>query len=216
LIDDLWALAVANLPELPNYEASVNARAKLTGRNLEPWRAVLAVAFWLEDKGVQGLAERIEHIAIGYQSERQGIETNDLTVLVIRAVCKCLVPECDVLTFCDVLSFFSVTEKTFLKTSEIAEAAKEIAEQEEMGIDVEGLSKRIGWKLKGLRVEKGREPGTGKRGWLVSKAEMKRLVLAYGLVTPEKTSQNDKTSQADVDSGAPPDDAGGEREVFEL
>jgi hypothetical protein len=120
------------------------------------------------------------------------------------------------LTFCDVLSFFSGTEKTFMKTSEIAEAAKEIAEQEEMGIDVEGLSKRIGWKLKGLRVEKGREPGTGKRGWLVSKAEMKRLVLAYGLVTPEKTSQNDKTSQADVDSGAPPDDAGGEREVFEL
>ena len=36
LIDDLWALAVAHLPELPAYEARVNQRAPLVGRDLEP------------------------------------------------------------------------------------------------------------------------------------------------------------------------------------
>ena len=123
LIDDLWAMALANLPQLPNYEAAVNARAKLTGRNLEPWRSILAVAAWLEDKGVKGLWERIEKIAMGYQDEKQSMEANDMTVLVIRAVCKCLSPECDV------LSFFSDTQKTFLKTSHIVETAKQIAEK---------------------------------------------------------------------------------------
>jgi hypothetical protein len=119
------------------------------------------------------------------------MESTDLTVLVVRAICKCLVPECDVLTF------FVETQKTFLKTSQITETAKEIAEGEELGIDAELITeKRIGWILKKLRVTKYREPGTGKRGWMISPFEMQRYVNAYGLYTPEKTSQNDKTSRS--------------------
>lgn len=218
LIDDLWAMALAHLPEMSKHEAAVNMRAKLIGRNLEPWRPILAVAACLEDKGVKGLWERMEKLALVYQGERQEMESTDLTVLVVRAICKCLVPECDVSTFCDVVTFFVETQKTFLKTSQITETAKQIAEDEELGIDVELIvEKRIGWILKKLRVTKYREPGTGKRGWMISPFEMQGYVNSYGLYTPEKTSQNDKTSQPENDNGQVAlGNASDERETFEL
>ena len=58
LIDDCWALAVTHLPELRAYEARVNDRAGLAGRALEPWRALLAVALWLDDQDVEGRLRR--------------------------------------------------------------------------------------------------------------------------------------------------------------
>jgi hypothetical protein len=70
LIDDLWAMALANLPEMLKHEATVNQGAKLIGRNLEPWRPILAVATWLEDKGVKRLWARMEKLALVYQGER--------------------------------------------------------------------------------------------------------------------------------------------------
>jgi hypothetical protein len=205
------------LLEMSKQEATVNTRAKLIGRNLEPWRPILAVAAWSEDKGVKGLWERMEKLALIYQGERQEMESTDLAVLVVRAICKCLVPDCDVSSFCDVLTFFVEPQKTFLKTSQITETAKEIAEGEELGIDAELIvEKRIGWILKKLRVTKCREPGTGKRGWMISPFEMQRYVNAYGLYTPEKTSQNDKTSQTANDGQVELDNVSDERETFEL
>jgi len=44
LIDDLWALTLAHLPELREYERAVSQKARLAGRSLEPWGAILAVA----------------------------------------------------------------------------------------------------------------------------------------------------------------------------
>ncbi len=60
LVDDCWALAATHLPELRAYEAQVNARARLTGRALEPWRALLAVAAWLDDQDRMGRLRRGE------------------------------------------------------------------------------------------------------------------------------------------------------------
>src|SRR5262249_54758312 len=44
LIDDLWAVGLAHLPELPEHDREAAASARLAGRALEPWRAVLGVA----------------------------------------------------------------------------------------------------------------------------------------------------------------------------
>ncbi len=101
LLDSLWSMALANLTDLQTYEAKVNRTASLTGRNLEPWRASLAVAAWLQDKGVSGLYERLSRLSVQYQSERQKVSTDDVVVLVIRALCVCL--DCDVVTLCDLL-----------------------------------------------------------------------------------------------------------------
>ena len=196
MIDDLWGLALTNLPKLSNYEADANARASLTGRNLEPFKAILAVAAWLEEEGAAGLWKRMNDLSVAYQGERQEMESTDLTTLVVRAICKCLVPTCDVSTFCDVCDVFLDTQKVFIRTKEITEVAKAIAEEQELGIPEESISdRRIGWIIKKLRLESGREPGTGKHGWKVSQLEMQRFVFAFGLNTPEKTSHNVTTSQ---------------------
>lgn len=88
LIDDLWSLALANLSKLSQYDATVNEKARLSGRNLEPWKAILAVALWLEDQGMTGIWERMEGLALDYQKERHDMEKPDLTTLVIRALCQ--------------------------------------------------------------------------------------------------------------------------------
>jgi len=58
LVDDLWAMAAANLPSLVagGYDGLVAREAQLSGRNLEPWRAMLAVARWLDDVDEKGPA----------------------------------------------------------------------------------------------------------------------------------------------------------------
>jgi hypothetical protein len=65
----------------------VSRHARLTGRNLEPWLAMLSVARWLDDKGVAGLYRRVEALSWSYQAERPDFELDDFTVLVIRALC---------------------------------------------------------------------------------------------------------------------------------
>jgi hypothetical protein len=87
LKDDLWAMALANLPEMPAYVAQINRVAQLSGRNLEPWRPILAVARWLEDTGVDGIFARMEALSHAYQTERPDLESADLQVLVIKALC---------------------------------------------------------------------------------------------------------------------------------
>src|SRR5262249_49102338 len=84
LIDDLWELSLAHLSKLSHYETLVNDNAELTGRTLEPWRAILAVAWWLDDNGVRGLRDRMSDLSKAYQTERPNFESGDLTRLVIQ------------------------------------------------------------------------------------------------------------------------------------
>lgn len=131
-------------------------------------------------------------VSLGYQGERQEMESTDLTPIVIRALQRCVDERGDVLSFGDV----SVDPTPlFIQTRDITEAARAIAEEEESGIDIERItSKRIGWILKRLRVRIKREAHTGKRGWIISRLELQKYFTAFNLYPPEKTSPNDKTS----------------------
>ena len=57
-------------------------------RNLEPWRAILAVAQWLTDCGVTDLYSRMEALSQAYQKERPDLEGADLMPLVIQGLCQ--------------------------------------------------------------------------------------------------------------------------------
>ena len=94
LVDSLWSMALANLADLRGYERTVKEKATLTGRNLEPWQASLAVAAWLQDRGMNGLYDRLERLSVKYQSERQKVNSADIVPLLIRALGNCL--NCDV------------------------------------------------------------------------------------------------------------------------
>lgn len=189
LVDSLWALGLLHLAALQHYEVKVNECAALTGRNLEPWRGILAVALWLDDGGISGLYRRMEKLSTAYQKERQQLESGDLTALVIRALCRCL--GSDVVTFsdaCDV-SDGAANVKEFIRTAEIEAATKSIAEADELDIDTEKLgSRQIGRILSKLRFEKGNEGGTHKKGWKVSRREVGRFVRALGLAHAENVT----------------------------
>ncbi len=184
LVDSLWSMALANLADLRGYERRVKLEARLSGRNLEPWQASLAIAAWLQQKGVERLYERLESLSVKYQSERLKINSADLVVVVIRALCHCL--NCDVVTLCDPcdVTHESISDtKTLILTDRISTVAKDIADEDEIDLESNKLeSRQIGSLMRKLRFEHGSEGGTHKKGWRVSKRELCKLALAYGLV----------------------------------
>src|SRR5262249_39856922 len=89
LIDNLWGLALAHLPSMSDYEASVNQKSELIGRDLEPWRAMLAVALWLDDHGTESLFPRMHALALRYrENERPNLDIGNLAVLTIKALIR--------------------------------------------------------------------------------------------------------------------------------
>ena len=217
LLDDLWALALAHLAELPRYEAQVNERARLTGRNLEPWRAILAVAAWLDDNGTTGLFERLEALSVAYQAERVDLEVGDLTAVVIRALCRYAVNDVH-----DVTKETPEATTFAFGTSAITKLAKELAEEIEADIDPESITaRRVGRVLGKMRLRADRT--TKRRGWKMSLGDLLGWLTAYGIQAPDEfadlqtaPSHTNVIDDTNVITSQPEPAAEAEREVFEL
>jgi len=172
LVDDLWALSVAHLSELPACEARVSGHARLTGRNLEPWLALLSVAYWLDGKGVSGLHRRMEALSWAYQSERPDFELDDFTVLVIRALCA----NC---------ANHMRGRWQFASEDIKNEACKIISDDESTISPGDVTAQRIGMVLRRMRLKKPPRPGgKGPRKWSITIDELERWTKAYTLPLP--------------------------------
>jgi hypothetical protein len=184
LIDDLWALALEHLAGLPVYEAKVNDRATLAGRALEPWRALLSVALWLNENGAAGLWDRMAALSESYQTERPDLETSDLTAVVIRALTDCAVA--NVTNGANVTNAKGDTPTWDFTTSQVTEAAKAIANDSEGQIDANEISsQRLGHVLRKMRLPKPSRPrGKGARIWRVTLTDLEKWTTAYGLPMP--------------------------------
>jgi hypothetical protein len=110
LVDDLWALALSRLRDLPPHlplaaQAAAApapqlpftpavAATPLLGASLQPWHALLAVASWLSASGpgtaVPGLLNRLLGLAQAYHAHRPAFETSDFTILILRALFECV------------------------------------------------------------------------------------------------------------------------------
>jgi hypothetical protein len=180
LKDDLWAIALANLPEMPSYVAHVNKVAQLTGRTLEPWRPILAVAQWLEDTGVDGLWVRMEALSSAYQEERPDLESADLQVFVIKALCHYT-------TSAARATNMEGGQQCICTTAEVKEAVVRIATEEESGLSIDSLSTdRVGRVLGRMRFKKKpRHGGKGARQWIIPLADLQGWAKAYGILVPE-------------------------------
>ena len=223
LVDDLWAVGLAHLAALTDYETKVNERATLTGRNLEPWRAVLAVALWLEDHGATGLWERIENLSVAYQGERAEIESGDMTALVIRSLCRCI--GADVSDVSDIADVRNKGLDWTFTTKFITETAKTIAEELELDINPEHItSRRLGKTLRKLRFRTAKKGRTSERAWRVTASEIERWLLSLGLISEKSytqkqtsvTSDMSATSASDADeSGTTDEDLAEVADFFE-
>jgi hypothetical protein len=199
LVNDLWALALHYCSIMPAYDAQVGQTSTLLGRNLEPWRAILAVAHWLTDCGVDNLAGRIEAVSQGYQTQRPDLEPADLTALTIRA-----------------LLHYSVSSVSSMKkgspedaencfeTATITEIAKQLAQDEELGFEAEQISsRRIGRVFGRMRLKAQPRSGSGgKRQWRLSKGELRRWLLSYGFSLPDTLFADFVTSPTPPLNGA--------------
>jgi hypothetical protein len=179
LLDDLWALGLAFLPELPAYDAKAAEQAKLMGRDLEPWRVIFGVALWLEEKHhVKGLFQRMTDLADAYQEERPDLQVGDVTLIAVRALQKLL----------------GNAQEVKVVPKELAARMNEIAIEEDLADSGENAKpfttpRRVGWLLKRLRFARGTKE-TKARPWIVTRAQLDALALSYGLKTDSKTQPN--------------------------
>ena len=191
LIDALWAVALANLTRLRRYEKEAIARAKLSGRDLEPWRAIFAVALWLqEEHKMEGLFDRMQTLSLAYQEERSELEAYDQTRLTIQALSE-MFPE-------DKALYEFSTKDLTDKLNELA-VEKEIAEDDVKFTN----SKRVGRLLERLRFEKAQRSARQKR-WKITKDELEALARSYGMGLGLKQNgthgTNGNTAQEEVPS----------------
>ena len=168
LIDDLWAIGLANLLKFKQYDERAAKRATLLGRDLDPWRMILAVALWLqEEHGVSDLFIRMEVLSVTYQQERDELEAGDDPIrLTIKALMS-MVAEVG-------------GDRFIFETATLTARIKQL--EEEIGLDsLLTNEKSVGWTLRNLRLS--RPPkGKNRRRWQISRQEITDLVRAYGLV----------------------------------
>jgi len=182
LLDDLWALALARLAELRPYEDAANQRATLAGRNLEPWRPLLAVAAWLTDNGMPGLWDRLNALSVSYQDERPALETDDFTALTIQALCA----KCASLSKC--AKCIGGSWLFQFTSEEVKIHAEIIAAADDLSIDGAAItSQRVGKAFHKMRLKKlPRSGGKGARQWQATLGEIGHLADAYGLPLPDE------------------------------
>jgi hypothetical protein len=181
LRDDLWALGLIALSELREYDRRAAQRSSLMGRDLEPWRAILAVALWLQEvHGVTGLFDRMSTLSLGYQKERDELEVTNP----VRVAVKALVRQTAALAEDTSFSF---------SAGELANWTNRVAKEDDL-LDVDRLStvfttpSKVGRLLARLRVRKDARKGE-RRSWVTTRAEVLGLARAYGveIETVQKT-----------------------------
>lgn len=186
LIDDLWALAVSNTKKITAWDSKVEKGSRLAGRALQPWRAILAVAGWLDASGVSGLWKRMEALSVDYQSERVDLEVSDYTALAIRAMIEYAVA--NVANETNVANHIETPKAYEFTTSALAEIAHQIASDSDGDLDPEKVtSQRLGHVLRKMRLTKPPRPsGQRLRIWRITHGDLLKWATAYGIVTPHE------------------------------
>jgi hypothetical protein len=195
LQDDLWATALALLPEAERVWTELDGETAAVGRDLEPWRAVLAVARLFERHRVDGLEARIRGVMAAYAEEKAEAVAADWTTQVIRAL-RALVDESlpsDTLDTSDAAD--TLRGGVGFSSSQISEKAKSLADEGEESGEW-ATPTRVGKMLSKLRLKRERQ-GDRKRSrrWLVNRDQLARLERAYGLTIP---SRNDEKTNSEV------------------
>ena len=217
LLSDLWALGLACLPELPAYDERVGAECALLGRALEPWRCMLAVALWLQEKGAAGVFDRLHALAQSYQEERHDLEQVGLGRLVVQAMVNLAadaetgMADVSVITVVTVVSPEGKAERQYQMTAGgITAATKKVAEEEDA--DGDWINNRtVGKALSRLRIPTKRIGKQGARGRAVTVRDLQRLAQANAVELPDPllqttvTTETTETSAGGTSAPAVPD-----------
>ena len=206
LVDDLWALALANLATLRKFDGKAAQEARLSGRNLEPWRAILAVASWLDSHDAAGELQRAYHDPLRKNGENgeNGETANDedernnaIGGLFARleALSVAYQEERSDLEAQDPTRLLIVALREMaaglpdgvspfleFETAEVVKRINQHAQENEITNDGEDFTntRRLGWLLKRMRFQKATKGKTRHR-WKVKVEDITALARAYGM-----------------------------------
>jgi hypothetical protein len=198
LVDDLWAVGLRHLPELAAFDRRAAAAAALSGRNLDPWRPILAVALWLQEAHAEdGLYDRMEQLSRDYQEHERGeYEQGDQTRVLFRA----LLAQAGGL---DPAATVTISPK------DVAAAMNGIAADENLtdGDKPYTTARRVGWLLKRQRFRRPQARSVRGKQWESTAAEITRWARAYGVRADDEAAEpagNEAGEPADDEAGEPP------------
>jgi len=177
LIDDLWAMALASLPEMPAFEKLIGEKSKLIGRDLQPWWSILAVASWLDSLGVSNLWAKIESLAAGtYQDERIDLEKVDINRIAMFALGE-------------YAARTPVKVEWLFSTQAIVDIMHRIIDDDEIEIEKIYINSRMmGHRFSKMRL--GKDLNQRPRMWKISRSELINLFTAYRIPIPDEISKN--------------------------
>jgi hypothetical protein len=182
LVDDLWAIGLAHVSRLREFDRRSAAASILVGRDLDVWRAIFAVALWLdEEHSVEGLSQRMNELARVYQSERTGLELFDPVRVAIKALDLMIIGTGEV--------EFSTKDLTDLMNNIAVEEGITEESTEEEGADRKSASytntRKVGRLLARQRFRKATHDK--QRRWKTTRGEVEALARAYGMALTATT-----------------------------
>jgi hypothetical protein len=176
LADDLWALGLARLPELPAHDREAADLAALAGRNLDPWRPILAVAHWLQERhGVEGLFDRLHALAVNYQQNERGeYEDSDRTRVLFRVLLGLCTDK-------------QPGETVTISPGDVATSMNNLASAESLAEEGKTFTspRKVGWLLKRQRFKRPEDRSEKGKQWEVTRQEIEQSARAYGVDVPD-------------------------------
>ena len=188
LIDDLWCMALSHLADMPAFDKLVGEKSLLIGRDLQPWRAILAVAAWLDSLGISALWKKIEALAAGtYQEERIELEKVDINRIAMRAVGE-------------YASRAPARTEWSFSTQEIVEIMHEIIDAEEIELDKNIIGKQmLGHRFKKLRLTRDENRKNERpRRWIITLHALGTLFAAYRIQMPKEFAEKDDSGLGEI------------------
>ena len=185
LIDDLWAMSLQHLAEMPEFDQLIGEKSKLIGRDLQPWRAILAVAAWLDSMGVSALWGKIESLAAGtYQNERVDLEKVDINRIAMLALGEYVKQ--------------TPTKKEWsFPTQAIVDAMHRLIDDEEIEIDKDIIkTQMLGHRFKKMRLSK--DENQRPRLWKITRHALETMFAAYRIPLPKEIAENIDSALGDI------------------
>lgn len=198
LVDRLWALALAHRSAIAAHVDAVDQAAPLMGRDLEPWRPLLSMARFISataqaagDSDLVGLYDRLEAVAKKYPEERDDLQQEDDTRLIVRALVESFQVQIylggeapPVAPFAPLAPVVHPDFQVKVLTSSVTERTNELAIQ--AGIALRGglpftNEKRVGRILSSLRLREG--PKSSGKGMtrMVTLRDLDSVARTHGL-----------------------------------